>query len=123
MSRPDRLIAEFFEEAEGAREIFDAIHAAVLNFGAAELRIDKGQVSFRRRIAFAWVWVPGRYLKGNRRPLVLTLGLRRRDPSPRWKQVVEPYPGRFVHHMEMTTPADVDGEVRALLAEAWSLAG
>jgi hypothetical protein len=53
---------------------------------------------------------------------VLTVGLRRRDGSPRWKQIVEPYPGRFTHHLELRSPGEVDAEVEAWLREAWGLA-
>ncbi len=54
---------------------------------------------------------------------MLSLSLRRRDPSPRWKQVVEPYPGRFMHHLELHSAVDLDEEIQAFIAEAWSLAG
>ena len=112
----------FFQEEEAAWPIFQAIRLAASDAGVG-LRIGKSQIAFACRIAFAWVWVPGRYLRGKRPPLVLTVGLRRRDNSPRWKQVVEPYPGRFVHHMELRSPEDIDDELRILLAEARSLAG
>lgn len=123
MPDPDASVAQFFGEDRPARKIFDTILAEIRLCGPVQLRVGKSQIAFRRRTAFAWVWIPGRYLKGNRPPLVLTLGLRRRDLSPRWKQVVEPYRGRFVHHMELSSPEQVDPEVRAFLAEAWSLAG
>jgi hypothetical protein len=64
--------------------------------------------------------MPGRYLRGEHAPLVLTVALGRRDPSPRWKQIVEPYPGRFTHHLEPYASADLDDEVRAWLQEAWT---
>ena len=123
MADPDASLAGFFGEAALARRIFETILDAVQSCGPVQLRVGKSQVAFRRRVAFAWVWIPGRYLKGERPPLVLTLGLRRRDLSPRWKQVVEPYPGRFIHHIELSTPEQVDDELRALLEEAWTLAG
>jgi hypothetical protein len=122
MPDPDDL-AEFFGRNAGARQIFEAVRAAVESSGPVTLRAGKSQISFRRRVAFAWVWIPGQYLKGDRPPLVLTVGLRRRDLSPRWKQVVEPYPGRFVHHMELHRLEQVDQEVRQFLAEAWTVAG
>ena len=50
---------------------------------------------------------------------MLTLSLQRRDPSPRWKEVVEPAPGRFTHHLELYTTADIDDEVLDWLREAW----
>ena len=52
-------------------------------------------------------------------PLVLTLALRRRDPSPRWKAVVEPAPGRFTHHLEMYAVDQIDEQVQIWLREAW----
>jgi hypothetical protein len=55
--------------------------------------------------------------------LVLTLSLRRRDASPRWKEIVEPAKGRFTHHLELRSPDEIDAEVRAWLARAWSGAG
>jgi hypothetical protein len=120
---PENLAADFFRGDEEARAIFVAIRGAVALLGEATLRVSKSQIAFRRRIAFGWVWLPGKYLKGKRPPLVLTIGLHRHDFCARWKQVVEPYPGRFVHHMELNAPEQVDQEVRALLAEARSAAG
>jgi len=110
---------EFFAGHDSSREIFDAVRSVIESLGPAGLRIGKSQISFRRRKAFAWVWVPGRYLRGKTVPLVLTLSFRRRDGSPRWKQIVEPAPGRFTHHLELYSAADIDDEVRDWLQEAW----
>jgi Domain of unknown function (DUF5655) len=114
---------EFFAGQEESRQIFEALETAVDALGPAELRISKSQIAFRRRKAFAWAWMPGRYLRGKHAPLVLTVALRRRDPSPRWKEIVEPVPQRFTHHLELYSPAEVDGEVGTWLREAWEAAG
>jgi hypothetical protein len=53
---------------------------------------------------------------------VLTLALRRRDSSPRWKEIVEPRPGRFTHHLELRSAADIDDKVLGWLQEAWDAA-
>jgi hypothetical protein len=50
---------------------------------------------------------------------LLSIALRRRDLSPRWKEVVEPYPGRFTHHLELFTGEEIDAQVRARLFEAY----
>ena len=113
---------EFFGGQPGSRRIFDALHSAVDALGPAQIRVTKSQVAFRRRRAFAWAWMPGVYLRGRHAPLVLTLSLRRRDPSPRWKEIVEPAPGRFTHHLELRSTADIDDEVRSWLQEAWAAA-
>ena len=114
---------EFFTGHDDSRQIFDALHSAIEDFGPVETRVTKSQVAFRRRRAFAWAWMPGTYLRGQHAPLVLTLGLRYRDASPRWKEIVEPKPGRFTHHLELYSSADIDDEVRAWLQAAWEAAG
>jgi hypothetical protein len=111
--------AEFFAGREDSARFFEALQSVMEKLGPVELRVTKSQIAFRRRKAFAWAWVPGMYLRGNRPPLVLSLSLRRRDSSPRWKEIVEPTPGRFMHHLELATLAELDDEVRAWLREAW----
>ena len=112
----------FFAGYEASRPLFDALRAAVAALGPVEMRAGKSQIAFRRRVAFAWAWVPDRYLDGGHAPLVLSVALRRRDDSPRWKQIVEPAPGRFMHHLELWTATDIDDAVRAWLEEAWAAA-
>jgi hypothetical protein len=113
---------EFFAGQKEARQIYEALRSAMEAVWPAEVHVTKSQTAFRRRRAFAWVWMPGRYLRGQHDPLVLTLALQRHDPSPRWKEVVEPAPGRFTHHLELRSTAEVDDEVRSWLREAWAAA-
>jgi len=111
---------DFFAGRDESRLIFDTLRAADAAVGEAELRVTKSQVAFRRRRAFAWAWIPGTYLRGRHAPLVLTVSLRRRDSSTRWKEIIEPRPGRFTHHLELYTPSDIDDQVRTWLREAWA---
>ena len=110
---------EFFSPFPQSRPLFDALHQAILELGEVELRVSKSQVAFRRRKAFAWAWIPGKYLPKAQISLVLTVALRRRDTSPRWKEIVEPSPGRFTHHLELHSPAEIDDQVSAWLIEAY----
>jgi hypothetical protein len=113
---------EYFAGQEESRRLFDALRLAVEAVGSAELRVTKSQVAFTRRKAFAWAWMPAQYLHRKTAPLVLTLSLSRRDPSPRWKQIVEPAPGHFTHHLELYSVKDIDAEVCAWLRTAWMAA-
>lgn len=113
---------EYFAGQEDSRRLFDVLQTAIEDIGPAELRVSKSQVSFRRRVAFAWAWMPSQYLRRQAAPLVLTLSFRQRDPSPRWKSIVEPHPGRFTHHLELCAPEDIDLEVCAWLGKAWEAA-
>ena len=112
-------VDEFFAGHVASRAIFDAVLAAVTAVGPADVRVTRSQVAFRRRTGFAYVWMPDRYLRPGDVPLVLTIGLRRRDDSSRWKSVVEPAPGRFTHHLELRSVAEVDEQVSDWLREAW----
>jgi hypothetical protein len=113
----------FFDGYDEARPIFDALRDEIQAIGPVEMRVSKSQIAFRRRAAFAWAWIPGRYLRGGHAPLVLSVSLPYRHNSARWKEIVEPVPGRFMHHLELHAKTDIDDEVHAWLREAWNLGG
>lgn len=113
---------EYFDGHQDSARLFEVVKRAIAAIGPAEICASKSQIAFRRRVNFAFVWIPALYLERGA-PLVLTVGLRRRSHSPRWKQVVEPSPGHFTHHLELREPDDVDAEVRGWLREAWEQAG
>jgi hypothetical protein len=113
---------DFFTGKPVALSLFGLIRRTLDAIGPSSTRITKNQIAFRRRRAFAWVWRPDQYLRGCTAPLVLSISLPRRDGSPRWKEVVEPVPGRFMHHLELFDPAEVDGEVSSWLQRGWEAA-
>ena len=110
----------FFEGDEQARKLYNAVSDVVTGLGDVAVRVGRSQIAFRRRRSFAAVWMPARYLRGKTAPLVLTIYLPNRDPSPRWKQIVEPAKGRFTHHLELWQATDVDDEVVRWLRRAWN---
>ena len=115
---------EFFKDQPASRQIFDALVDLIEANGHAGMSVSKSQVSFRHEKLFAWVWMPGQYLKGRRvPPLVLSLSFPQKDPSPRWKEVVEPTRGHFMHHLELYTTDDLDKQVQDWLRSAWEIAG
>ena len=114
----------FFAGHPDSRVLFDALRAAAEGLGDFDVRVSKSQVGLARRHIFARAWVPARHLgEGRGAPLVLTIGFRSQDPSPRWKQIVEPSPGRFTHHLELASVGDIDDEVLGWLRRAYSEAG
>lgn len=110
---------EFFKGRPEASAIHAAVKRVIERLGACKARVSTSQVGFYRERLFASTWIPGRYLKGAKAPLVLSVYLGRRDPSPRWKEVSEPAPGRFTHHLELNSVEDVDRHVEQVLEEAW----
>lgn len=113
----------FFADHPESRELFEAVHRAILSFGPSEMRVTKSQIAFRRRVGFAWAWMPSIALRRKAAPLVLTIGLKRRDPSHRWKEVVQASSTKWVHHLEVYSTGDIDEEVLGWLREAWETAG
>lgn len=112
-------LEQFFAGFEESLPLFEAVRAAVASVGPSDMRVTKSQVSFSNGRAFAWTWMPERYMRGPLAPLVLSIGLPDRDTSPRWKEVVEPAPRRFVHHLEVRAVSDIDEQVRDWLRAAW----
>ncbi|MGY1700237.1 DUF5655 domain-containing protein [Geodermatophilus sp. SYSU D00766] len=106
---------EFFAGSPLGAAVYDRVRALL---PACEVRVSRSQVALRERRGFAWLWRPGRYLRGPTAQVVLSVALGRPDPSPRWKQVVHPSPRHWVHHMEVHDPAEVDDEVASWLREA-----
>lgn len=116
-------LSEYFADRPQARAIFDRVKASIAAVGSASVRISRSQIGFRRERLFAAVWAPDQYLRGQHAPLVLTLFFRHREPSERWKEVVEASPNHFTHHLELHTPEEVDDEVQKLVRRAWEEAG
>lgn len=102
--------------------IFDVVQDAIADLGATSMRVTKSQIAFRRRIGFAYVWRPAQYLRSNV-PAVLSIALGRHVSSGRFKSVVNPSPGVWMHHVELRGPQEVDQEVREWLREAFDRAG
>jgi hypothetical protein len=111
---------EYFTGRDESRRLFESLRIVIESFEVVDMRVTKSQVAFYRRRAFAWAWMPGKYVHGKVAPLVLTLSLPFRDPSPRWKEIVEPRPGRLVHHLELRDPGEIDEEVREWAWIAWT---
>lgn len=85
------------------------------------VRVSRSQVALRRRRGFAYLWVPGRYLRHPAAPVVLSVASASRIASERFKEVV--HPGPWVHHLEVTDADQVDDEVLGWLTAAAEEAG
>ncbi|GGB78346.1 hypothetical protein N798_03110 [Knoellia flava TL1] len=115
-------VGDFFDGHPEGAAVAAAVVAAVDELGPHTVRVTRSQVAFRRRVAFAWLWRPAQYVRSEV-PAVLSIGLATRDTSPRWKEVVQPSPGRWMHHLELSRPEEVDDDVRDWLLTAYDAAG
>ena len=103
--------------------VFEKIRAMLETLTPFEVRVSETQVALRRAKGFAYVWLPGRYLARPHAPVVLSIALDRKIDSPRFKQVVQPPTGPWMHHLEVQGIEELDDEVAGWLAEAAERAG
>ena len=97
--------------------LFAALDAA---FPQASVKVQKSQISFYGRHLFAAASLPIRRKKGwPEHCLIVTFGLGRKLDSARIAVAVEPYPGRWTHHMLLTAPQQLDAEWLSWMEEAW----
>ena len=110
-------LEDFFEGDRTALRIHARLLSELTAVGGVEVRVSRSQVAYRRGRTFAIEWRPGRYLRSDV-PLVLSLPLRERLDSARFKQVVQVPGGTWMHHLELRAPAEVDDEVRGWIRQA-----
>ena len=92
-------------------------------FPEGTVKVQKSQISFYARRLFAAASLTVRRKKDwPRECLVVTVGLDRPLNSPRSAVSVEPYPGRWTHHVLVTEADQIDEELMGWLREAWDFA-
>lgn len=104
----------------GRTAIFQAVEGAVLACGDSRMAVGKTQISWGNPLKFAFLSLPRRAAPPG--SLILTFGWDRRVDHPRILQAVEPYPGRWTHHVLLAGPEEVDGMLSAWLAAAYRVA-
>ena len=114
---------EFFAGHPEALAAFTEVCAIVGRHGPFEVRISKSQAAFRRKRGFAYLWMPGQYLRRPTAEVVLSIALGRLDESTRFKEVAHPAPTHWIHHLEIHKLSDIDEEVAGWLREAADRAG
>ena len=88
-------------------------------FPEAAVRVQKTQISFYGRHLFAMVSLPRRRKEQG---ILVSLGLPQRLESLRIAAAVEPYPGRWTHHIPVKEPTQIDDELLDWMQEAWAFA-
>ncbi|MBO0981834.1 hypothetical protein IPV10_14880 [Microbacterium sp. SD291] len=82
------------------------------------VQVSRSQVAFRARRSFAFAWRPGAYVKSDV-PVVLSLALPERVDSARFKEIVNPSPTTWMHHVELRLVKDVDRELLGWAEQAY----
>jgi hypothetical protein len=117
-------IAAFFRHEPEVLPLFGAFAEAIRErHPEAEVRVQRSQISLRGPRPFCAAWLPIRPgITG--RPdhyLVISFGLDREITNPRLVDTVEPYPGRWTHHVIIADTSDIDDALMSWidLAFAW----
>lgn len=116
---PDVLF--FFNRDPAVLPLYEAFETRVLaEVDNVTIKVQKTQITYTNPRVFAAVsLLPVR--KKARRPdhyITVTLGLNRRLTSPRIDAASEPYPARWTHHLLISSPEEIDGELMGWVREA-----
>lgn len=111
----------FFDRKADALPLYETFEQRVFaEVKDVKVKVQKTQIAFSNRYNFAFVsFMPVR--KAEERPevyIVVTFGLGYRLESPRIDVAVEPYPGRWTHHVLVSGTGDIDDELMGWVKEA-----
>ena len=114
-------VPETFLACPASIPCYDAVSARLRAlFPDAEEKVDRTQTAYARGVQFAWLSAPKR--KADHGGVVLSFALPERLDSQRVFAAVEPYPGRWMHHMLLRAPEELDDACERWLTEAWAFA-
>lgn len=108
------LDQRFAKTSPAVRVIFDRVLAAVSTLGPVDVLPEKTRIALHVRMSFAAFTPRRHWLSGH-------LVLSRQVDSPRFLRVETLSPRNVVHSFRLATPADVDQEFVAWLAEAYQV--
>ena len=115
----------FFNQHPEAIPLYEAFEGRLLaELEGVVIQPQKSQITLKNRRVFGAVsFLPARKAKDRPDPYItITLGLNRREGSPRIDQASEPYPGRWTHHLVIGSVEEIDGELMAWVREAYDFA-
>lgn len=111
----------FFHEHTGALLLYEALANRMAGeIENLRIKVRKSQISFYNRHLFACVSFARLRRKKDCPPcyIVVTFGLHRRVDSLRIEMATEPYPGRWTHHLMISSPEEIDDELMRWIKEA-----
>ena len=121
----DPAVLFFFEKDPAALPLYEAFERAVRELVPdVGIKVQKTQITYTNPKVFAAVSLRPARRKAERPEhfITVTLGLNRREGSPRVDQASEPYPGRWTHHLVIGSVEEIDAELMAWVREAYDFA-
>ena len=111
----------FFDGHPAALPLYEKLKDGILaEVPESRIEVKKTQISFFTKHMFAAAsFTPVRKAKDRPDPfLTVTFGLPHRITANRIDAAVEPYPGRWTHHVMIGSAEDVDAELLEWIREA-----
>ena len=121
----DQNVLFFFNEHPEALPLYEAFEKRLLaELEGVVIQPQKSQITLKNRRVFGAVsFLLARRAKARPDPYItITMGLNRREGSPRVDQTSEPYPGRWTHHLVIGAAEEIDDELMAWVREAFAFA-
>lgn len=118
----DDAVLSFFSKMPQALPLFLKLSEKLCaEYPAVSIKIQKTQIAFSDKRNFALVWIPIRKMKD--RPdvyIIVSFFLPYCSNSSRIVQAVEPYPGRWTHHIIISGESEIDSEFMELIRESYT---
>ena len=112
-----------FQDYPGALAVTKAVQRFLGTLGPVEMAATKTQVSFRRQVRFAWVWMPKQSAGNGPDVPVVSFGLRHKVTSERIWQAFLARRDFWTHHVFVPRAKDVDRELEGWLRESFETVG
>ena len=119
----DKEIENFFSNQEHLISLFQAVNQMIQSIAPLPFDVNKSQISFGTKPKFAWVWQHKPWL--NKRPenaIVVTFCVGRYIEHDQIVEAIEPYPGRWIHHLMIRDESELTSDVNKWLEEAYTFA-
>lgn len=116
----NRKLNDLFIEDSDYLEIFHIIKTYIESLGEVRMKSTRSQISFPVKNQFAWIWLPTLKLKD--RPakyIVLSFSVGNQIMHEKIVESVEPYPGRWMHHVIVQNKNDFSNAVPNWLKEEY----
>ena len=108
-----------------ALPLYEALEGRILEeIPGVRIKVQKSQITFYNKHLFACVSYARVRKKAQLPPcyMVVTVGLARKVESPRIAVATEPYPGRWTHHIVVSSLEEIDDELMGWVKEAAAFA-
>lgn len=121
MTEPD--VMQLFSSQPEMTPVYEELERWILSLPGARVVYRKTQASYYAQRTFASAWPP--ILPVKNRPdryFVVSFYLDQRVVHPRIIRAVEPFPGRWTHHVLVASESDLDDDLRGWLLTAYKWA-